>query len=137
MTLPVFSDDWACACAQALNQSSAYRAAAATWEGAIMLNMQAPGPGERRVYLDLWHGDCRAARAAGDEEEHLARYILSGTLDAWRAVLEGRTAPLVAVMTGRLRLTKGALAELVPFAGAARELVAAAASVASTWPESP
>lgn len=135
MTVPAFSDDWARACAQALNQNSAYRAAAATWEGAIILHMQAPA-GERRVLLDLWHGDCRDARAADDEEELLARYVLSGTLTVWRQVLEGCTSPLLAIMTGKLRLTKGALGELVPFAGAAKELVAVVASVSAVWPDS-
>ncbi len=134
MTLPVFSDAWARACAQALNQNSAYRSAARTWEGAIILHMQGPAD-ERRVLLDLWHGDCRSGRMASGEEEHLARYILSGTLVVWRQVLEGRTAPLFAIMTGKLRLTKGALAELVPFAGAAKELVAAVSSIEAIWPD--
>lgn len=134
MTFPVFSDPWARACAHALNQNSAYRAAAETWEGAIILHMQAAAD-ERRVLLDLWHGACRSARMASGEEEHLARYVLSGTLVVWRQVLEGRTAPLLAIMTGKLRLTKGALVELVPFAGAAKELVAAVASIEAVWPD--
>jgi putative sterol carrier protein len=134
---PVFSDDWARACAVALQQREGYRLAAAGWEGAVLLLMTAIGPGlgERRVYFDLWHGDCRDARAATMEDEAAARYILSGTVVAWQQVLTGGVAPLVAIMTGRLRLTKGSLVELIPYVNAAKELVAAAAMVQSSFPE--
>ena len=137
MLFPVFSDDWARACAEVLNQRDGYRTAAATWEGAILLMMTAIGPdrGERRVFLDLWHGDCRLARAAGPEDEAAARYVLSGTVIAWRQVLTGSQAPLVAIMTGKLRLTKGSLVELIPYVNAAKELVAAAALVEASFPE--
>ncbi len=138
MSIPiaVFSDDWAMACAELLNRNAAYRAAAATWEGAILLLMTPDSAGgeERRVYLDLWHGECRLARAASAADEAEARYILSGTEASWRLVLTGRVGPLVAIMTGRLRLAKGSLVELVPYTAAAKELVTAAAAIEATFP---
>ncbi len=136
MTIPVFSDAWARSCAEALNLNSAYRTAAATWEGAILLRMLPafPGDGERLVFLDLWHGDCRAARAAGPDDEAAARYVLAGTTAAWQQVLTGTVPPLLAIMTGKLKLTKGALAELLPYVNAAKELVLTAASVPSLFP---
>jgi len=137
MTLPVFSDAWAMACSLVLNQNSAYRKAAATWEGALLLHM-APPPGgaeERCVFLDLWHGECRAARAAAPGDEAEARYILSGSTSSWRLVLTGRVAPLVAIMTGKLTLTKGSLADLIPYVTAAKELVITAASVEAAFPD--
>jgi putative sterol carrier protein len=137
MTLPVFSDAWAMACSLVLNQNIAYREAAATWEGALLLHMS-PEPGgsdERRVFLDLWHGECRAARAAAPADETEARYVLTGSISSWRLVLTGRVPPLVAIMTGRLRLTKGSLVELIPYIGAAKELVSTAASVEAVFPD--
>lgn len=136
MTLPVFSDEWARACASALNQSSAYRAAAIAWEGAVLLRMSGvPEAGERLVFLDLWHGECRLSRAAGPEDEPAARYVLSGSVVAWRQVLTGSVAPVLALMTGKLSLTKGVLTDLLPFAGAARELVATAAAIPCIFPD--
>jgi putative sterol carrier protein len=138
MPLPVFSDEWARACAARINQRPGYREAAASWEGAILLAIipdSGDGRGALRVFLDLWHGDCRVARAAIEEDEALARFILAGPLAAWRAVLTGGTAPLFALMTGRLKLTKGNLAELLPHVVAAKELVAAAAEVEASYPE--
>ncbi len=139
MPLPVFSDSWAIACADVLNQNSAYRTAAATWEGAILLLMtpNATGGEERRVFLDLWHGECRSARAAYLADEQEARYVLAGTQAAWQLVLTGKVAPLLAIMTGKLRLAKGSLAELVPYTGAAKELVSAAAAIDAIFPDLP
>lgn len=136
MPFPVFSDAWAIACAEVINRSTAYRQSAITWEGALVLLMmpdRAPGE-ERRVYLDLWHGDCRAARAATPDDEAIARYVLAGTVSSWHLVLTGRTAPLLAIMTGKLKLAKGSLAELIPYTGAAKELVTAAAAIEAIFP---
>ena len=132
MSHPVFSASWATACAAALNAAPAYRAAAATWEGAILLELHpddtAAGP-PQRVYFDLWHGDCRAARVASPTDTDAARFVLSGSTGAWEQVLSGRVAPLLAVMSGKLKLTRGSLAELLPYVTAAKELVTAVASV--------
>ncbi len=136
MTVPIFSDDWARARSEALNQNAAYRAAAATWEGAVLLRMlaEAPGAPERLVFLDLWHGECRAAHGAVAADEAPARYVLTGTPAAWRQVLTGATPPLLAIMTGKLKLTKGALADLLPFVNAAKELVSTAAAIPAEFP---
>ena len=61
--------------------------------------------------------------------EAAARYVLAGTTAAWQQVLTGAVPPLLAIMTGKLKLTKGALAELLPYVNAAKELVLTAASV--------
>ncbi len=132
----VFSDSWAQACAGAINASAAYRQAAQTWEGAIMLVMLPEQTGgELRIWLDLWHGECRAARTASSADEPATRYVLTGSRASWRQVLEGRVPPLMALMTGRLKVAKGSLAELVPHVASAKELVVAAASVPAAWPE--
>jgi len=135
--LMVFSDAWAQACAEALNASAAYRDAARAWEGAVVLLMlDGSSPdAERQVWLDLWHGECRAARSATPADLDACRYILAGSREAWQQLLQGRLAPLMALMTGRLKLTKGNLADLIPFAGAAKELVQAAAGIPATWPD--
>lgn len=132
---PIFSDPWATACASLINASEAYRAAAQHWEGAVLLVMSLPGGTEadRRVFLDLWHGECRQARVARVEDDETARYIMAGEGEAWRQVLNGRIPPMLAFMTGKLKLTKGTLLELLPYVHAAKGLVAAAAAVEADW----
>lgn len=136
MSLELFSDAWARACAEAINANDAYRSAAATWEGAILLQIVATESGsERRVFLDLWRGECREARAGTETDVDTARYVLSGEWTAWRLVLTGGMAPIMAIMMGKLRITKGSLPELLPHVESAKQLVLSAASVAATFPE--
>ncbi len=133
MAHPIFSDGWAKACAQQLNDREGYRRAAATWEGSVVLLMTGDPPEaverERRVLLDLWSGGCREARTAVPSDEEPARYVMAGSAATWAQVLTGRLAPLLALITGRLKLVKGSLAELLPHATLAQELVAAAREV--------
>jgi putative sterol carrier protein len=136
MSLEVFSDAWARACAAAINDNLAYRAAAAAWEGAILLHIVASEPdGERRVYLDLWRGECRMARPGTATDEDEARYILAADRTTWRQVLTGATPPIMAIMMGKLRITKGSLAELLPHVESAKQLVVSAASVRASFPD--
>jgi putative sterol carrier protein len=134
--LPVFSNQWAAACARFLNGQDGYRSAAANWEAAIVLTMTAIGAdgGERRVFLDLYRGECREARAAEAADEEKAKYVLSGTAAGWQQVLTGTIPPLLAIMSGKLRITKGGLMDLMPHVGAAKELVAAASRVPASFP---
>ena len=74
----------------------------------------------------------RPGRHAQDLET--ARYVLTGKAGAWKDVLTGRTAPLLAIMTGKLKLSRGSLGELAPFAGAAKELVVTAQAIDTGFP---
>jgi putative sterol carrier protein len=125
-----FTAEWADAWGRALGQSAVYREAASAWEGAVALIRRDPPETEPAVvFLDLWHGDCRAARLAEPGDIDAARYILEADRETWEGLLNGTLGPLPALMTGRLRLTRGSLASLLPYAGAARELVATAVAM--------
>ncbi|HUG26675.1 MAG TPA: SCP2 sterol-binding domain-containing protein [Gemmatimonadales bacterium] len=135
--LIAFTDAWAAAWAEQLNASEAYRVAAATWEGGVVLEMaDGTAEPEAAVYLDLWHGTCRAGRMATAADREAARYILRGSREAWQQVLAGKSQPIIAVMTGRLRLVRGDLVGLLPYAGAAKELLSTASVFETTFPDS-
>jgi putative sterol carrier protein len=129
VTFDAFSAAWAQAWAQALNESSAYREAAAEWEGPVALVLD-DGPGSRRaVLLDLWHGGCRAAGTADPDDLEAARFVFRGSAAAWRHILVEGGSPVVALLSGRIRLARGDLSALLPYASAARELLSLAGSV--------
>jgi putative sterol carrier protein len=130
-----FTDEWAQAWCRALNASPAYRTAAAVWEGAVGLLMTRPGGERRAVLLDLWHGECRGARVVAPAELETARYVLEAPADTWREMLALRASPLVALMSGKLRLTRGNIAELLPYVNAAKELVTTATDIAAVFPD--
>ncbi|MBZ5587324.1 MAG: SCP2 sterol-binding domain-containing protein [Acidobacteriia bacterium] len=135
--MEILTEAWATAWRDALNTSATYREAAASWEGAVVAAVRGEperGIASRAVFLDLWHGACRAARPATDADIETARYVLTASASTWADLLGGALDPVSAVMGGRLELTKGSVMALLPHLAAAKELVAAARSVAATAP---
>lgn len=135
MTQAVFGTTWSQDLAEQLRSRQEFRSAAARWEGIVILAMTGlPSDEVRRVYLDLWHGDCREARAGTAADNASARLVFSATALAWQQLFGGKLPPLQALLTGKLTLTKGNIMELAPFAGLAGQLVDAAASVPAIFP---
>ena len=136
----VFTQSWVQAWADELRSSEAYRLAAIKWEGALMVEMEAdPDYGidaERAVFLDLWHGDCRSGRLPIDGDQDNAEFIIRGPAAAWKRVLDGDLEPIFGIMSGKLKLTRGSMTALMPFVGAAKELVAAAVRTGGYFPNS-
>jgi putative sterol carrier protein len=139
MTAEIFTHDWADEWAVSINDNTDYRKAAATWEGAIGMIMTVdPDMGiheERMVVADLWHGECRGASAVTRDELDEAPYLISATPATWKSVLGGKTDPIVGLMGGKLKLAKGSLFALLPYAKAAKELVRSARDVSTSYPD--
>ncbi|HEU4743528.1 MAG TPA: Fis family transcriptional regulator [Meiothermus sp.] len=134
--MDIFTQSWAEAYHRALSENQEYKKAAARWEGAMALMLRADPaagiPEDRAVLLDLWHGECRGAKAVKlDEAMKEAQYVIEGDSHIWQEILEGRAEPLMSVMRGRLHLKKGSISALAPYVKAAQELVKTAQKVAS------
>jgi putative sterol carrier protein len=133
-----FSASWAQAWQELLNGSATYRRAAESWESSVALVMtpSAPDgvPAARGVFLDLWRGHCRDARVASPDDLAAAAFVIEAPPRVWRDLLSAELSPVVALMAGTLRLTRGNLMTLLPHAGAARELVSAAHGIRVAFP---
>jgi putative sterol carrier protein len=138
MAAEIFSNAWAHAWCGKINHNDAYRKAAANWEGAMVLAMAADaGWGidkDRAVIADLWHGACRSGHLATLEDMDGAPYVIRATPSVWNDVLDGRVDPIFGLMRGKLKLAKGGLFSLLPYAVAAKELVVSARGVVTSFP---
>lgn len=127
------SPEWVAALKDAINNSASYRDAARTWEGDFWFIVEAEGHAPRRLmYLDLWHGACRDAFLAGDENERNPEFRVSGNVKQWRRVVQREIDPIKALMTNTLKL-KGNFAKIMRSVRAAQELVLCAAAVPTTF----
>ena len=136
--MEAFSEDWARSWCEALNSDPAFRSAAATWAGDVTLVMtQSSGPEapQRAVRVEIRHGECLTAKSAPEADLTEASYVLTGTGTAWRDLLSGRQNPLTALMTGKVRLTRGSLVALLPYGAMARELIRLAIEMNASIPE--
>ncbi len=131
----LFSDGWAKALQEELNQSESYRSVSLNWTaGSLSLVMEAaPDHGfesPAAVWLDLYRGICRSAHALSPQDAMRdAAFVIQGTYICWMDVLSGKAAPLVMLTNGRLKLRKGALLRLLPHTRSAGELVRCAQRV--------
>ncbi len=133
-----FTDEWARAYAEEINASARYRDSAKRWEWPLVLTAEAdPSLGlesDRSIYLDLWHGECRAARVASGDDLAEAPYAISADPYTWKQVLDGQLEPISGLMRGKLRLVKGNMIALAGFVPASKELVACATRVDTALP---
>ena len=127
MTAELFTEPWAQAWAQELNDSPAYRSAASDWHGSICFKLKDRDPSRQKsIFLDLEEGQCRAARTATEEDLENARFVLTARKRVWKRLVEGRSDPLVVLMTGLVRFERGKLTDFVGHGKAAQELMRAA-----------
>jgi diacylglycerol O-acyltransferase / wax synthase len=131
----LFSNEWAKAFQEVINHSGDYRRASTGWTaGSLAFVMDAaPRYGfdeSVSVLLDLHRGECRSAGSVPLQQAmRVASFVIQGGYSTWTDVLKGRTAPLVALTTGRLHLKKGTMLRLVPYTRSANELVRCAQRV--------
>lgn len=134
----LFKSDWADAYCAALDTDERYRERAAGWEGSVGLLIQADpelGPADdRAVLLDLHRGRCRGAIADPGDALDEAAFVLTGPATAWRRILAGELDPILALMSGKLKLSRGSLPKLLPYAAAAKRMVVVARGVETTLP---
>ena len=119
---------------QKLNTDGHYMAVAKRWEGDLYFDIRPDGNLAEAVamYLDLWHGTCRGVQY-GVQLEKLPRpkFVLTSRYRSFADVLLGKTDPMTAMMTNRLRVdgSLGYMMRHVPtvldFVRCAREITTA------------
>ncbi|MCD4748182.1 MAG: SCP2 sterol-binding domain-containing protein [Thermoanaerobaculales bacterium] len=139
MAAEIFTDKWAQEWHEEINNNAEYKKAAAKWEGAIGMVMTPDDdmgiPEERVVVADLWHGDSRGAKAITSADLDDVPFVIKAKPAAWKRVLAGKLDPIVGIMGGKLKLAKGGIFALLPYAKAAKELVASAIAVDTGFPD--
>jgi ribonucleoside-diphosphate reductase beta chain len=132
-----FSAEWARALRVELDGSEEFRRVAAGWQGRLVLETAAEaaaGDAPAAVALYLDDGVCREAAPATPEDREAATFVIAGTADIWQRMLDGQASPLSALLRGQLKLVKGSVAGLMPFASAAEQLVRAAGRISAAAP---
>ena len=112
------SADWTASFETAINSSDSYAAAAKLWEGDVMLIVE-DGPG---IYLDLWHGKCRASDFVEDPDSKEAEFKITASMEKWQRVMAGKLDPVQGMVTRQIKL-QGNLVKIMKNVKASQELV--------------
>ncbi len=134
------SDSWVAAYREAINASAGYRHAGRDWtHGVVALvvkSLALPGCAAAEDYammLDVHQGECRSARLVQGGSGQEAAFIILSDYARWKSVLLREVDPTMAMMQGKLKLTKGHMPTMIKFVKASKELVDAAGSVETTF----
>ncbi|MCO6452332.1 MAG: SCP2 sterol-binding domain-containing protein [Caldilineales bacterium] len=130
------SPDWVAAFKDAVNASEAYKKSAEKWEGDFYFIVSPHGPIKepQKFYIDLWHGECRDAHMVDGEDDKDPEFVIEGTIDTFRKIFDGKMDPIKALVSRQLKL-KGNLGKIMRSVKATLDLVNAAASVPTSYPE--
>ena len=130
------SPEWVEAFKDALNASEAYKVSAAKWEGDFYFVISAGEGLEEPVkfYLDLWHGECRDAYIVEGDDDKKPEFIIEGKLGTFKQIFDGKLDPIRALVSRKLKL-KGNLGKIMRSVKATLDLVNAAGSIDTVYPE--
>ncbi|UCH29992.1 MAG: SCP2 sterol-binding domain-containing protein [Myxococcales bacterium] len=127
--------EWTEALRVTLNNDRAYREAGKPWTfGAVAMIVRSDANNgleqDAGIVLHVHRGECHGARfVEGDSDPRDAEFVIVGTYDRWRDVIEGRLDPIKAMMEGKLKLTRGHLPTIIRFVEPSRLIVASATKV--------
>ena len=133
MSIRFPSAEWLDALQEKLNNDSHYNQVAKNWEGDLFFDIQPAGNLTEpvRMYLDLWHGKCRAVEYAPDPAKYpKPTFILRSPYNNFTSILLGKLDPMTAMMTSKLKVegSLGYMMRNVPtvldFVRCAREITA-------------
>jgi putative sterol carrier protein len=129
------SNEWLQALHNELNASDAYAQAAKNWEGDFYFVVEPEGELKEPVYLymDLWHGKCRAASVVKNKNEKNPAFVMSGPYSKWKKVVSAQLDPIQAMMTGQLKL-KGNMVMVMKNVQAAQEIIKALTRIETEFP---
>lgn len=96
--------EWVQALMEKLNSDEKYARVARNWEGDLYFQIEPDGPltSPRSFYLDLWHGKCRRAYMAVQDEPIRPAFVLKAPYGNFVRILKGELDPMQALLTRKL-----------------------------------
>jgi putative sterol carrier protein len=129
--------EWVSQLKDAINRSEAYASSAKAWEGDFHFIVEPSDALQEpiKIYLDLWHGQCRDAYLVTGADDKQPEFVISGSLDTYRQIFARKLDPIQALMSRKLKL-EGNMGKVMRAVKATLDLVNCAASVETVYPPS-
>ncbi len=119
-----------------INRNEAYRSSGKTWEGDFFFVVKS-GPGMKepfKMYLDLWHGECRDAFAVTGATTKKPEFTIAGTLDTYHRIFTKKLDPIQGLMTRKLEL-EGNMMKIMRSVKATLDLVNCCSLIDTVYPD--
>ncbi len=122
------TEQWVTQLKEALNKNKIYADVAKDWEGDFLFIITPDAKWSKEVilYFDLWHGKCREAYIADNNQK--AAFILKGSYSSWKKIIKKEIGPIRALIRGMFVL-EGNSKIILDQTKAAQELVNTASQI--------
>src|SRR5919199_1343782 len=138
MAYKAFSQEWADAYKQALNESKVYRQAGKGWKWTVGLVVEAEPdknvPEDQGLFLDLYEGEARDVRAVTGEQARKSDFVISAPYTQWKKVMLKELDPIRGMLQGKLKV-KGDLPPIVRYTKASQEMAECTSRVEVEFPD--
>lgn len=122
--VPFATDAWIKQLGEECGNSQSYRHAAKNWEGDFYFIIEPDTSDQEPIYMymDLYHGQCRAAFVDEQRNSKDPEFRISGPMRVWQAIAQKQMDPIKALLTRQL-MVKGNVTKIMRNVRAAYELV--------------
>ncbi len=131
--MKLFTDEWAFALKDAINNHPTFKQEAAKWSyGTVgfMVRFNDEDREDVSLYIDMDRGVCRYTMLLSATDAFRAcDFILEGNLETWVKVFNQEQTSVTAFLTGKLKLSKGSFYKTLGMEKASACLFQAAASL--------
>lgn len=124
-----FTEKWTLACVDLINSDVRYKEHGKDWNNPIRFVATSTNE-TKAVWLNLVNGVCIEGFSGTKALEAPTSFEIKADERTWAILLDTNADPLVAIMTGKLKLSKGSLFTLSRHTTSAKDLVRIASSIA-------
>jgi len=128
------TQEWCDQYKEEINKSAAYEEAAKTWEGDFYFITEIGGPVKEPAYMyvDLYHGKCRACEIVTDPSKYKPAFTLAAPYAVWKKIATKQLDSTQALITRQSKLT-GDMAKIMRYTKAANELTNCTMRLQTEW----
>ena len=138
MAIPAFSDEWAEAFKQEVNQSDAYKQASKGWQWTVGLVVEAEPdknfPESKGIVMDLFDGEARDVKVGSAADAQKCDFVITAPYTRWKEVSTKQLDATKGMLQGKLKL-KGDLPTIVRYTKASQEMTECTTRVPVEWPD--
>lgn len=100
------TEQWVSKVVEKLNTDDRYAKIAKNWEGDLRYIIEPGGPLKEAlwIYMDLWHGKCRAGMIEPNDSAIKPAFILSAPYESMVRVLKGEMDPMTALLSRKIHV---------------------------------
>jgi putative sterol carrier protein len=120
--MKIFSEEWANQLKEKINNNQEFKNSAEEWDSTLVFKMTTINLSQS-VRLEFFQGVCQKANLATESDFDKAEYIIESDEDSWKKIFSQNLAPMQALLTKKMLITKGSTSELLPYVNALKEIL--------------